>query len=85
MVYSFQRTSEIRSGHVSMARAALGLSVRDLAKLAGVNKATIVRTEAGLPLRYSTLEKIRLALESKGAEFLSSDETGRIAVSVMHI
>ncbi len=66
-----------------MARSGLGLSVRDLAELAGVNKATIVRLEAGLqPARSATIDAVRGALEQAGASFLSGEDPGTIAVSV---
>ncbi|NNE88682.1 MAG: helix-turn-helix domain-containing protein [Rhizobiales bacterium] len=66
-----------------MARSGLGLSVRDLAELAGVNKATIVRLEAGLhPARSATIDAVRSALEQAGATFLTGEDQGTIAVSV---
>jgi transcriptional regulator with XRE-family HTH domain len=65
-----------------MARGGLGLSVRELARLSGVNKATVVRTEAGLAVRADTLVAIRKALEEAGAEFLVCSETGKIAVAL---
>lgn len=65
-----------------MARSGLALSVRELARLSDVNKATVVRTEAGLPVRPGTLRRIREALEAAGAEFLVCRETGRFAVSL---
>lgn len=65
-----------------MARTGLALSVRDLARMSGVNKATIVRAEAGLPVRPRTLGYIREALEAAGAEFLECHENGMAAVSV---
>jgi len=46
-----------------MARAALKLSVRDLAKLAHVATGTIVRLEAGETLQPRTVEAIQHALE----------------------
>lgn len=57
-----------------MARAALGLGVRDLAKLADVSQDTISRLERGEALKLSTRLKIRTALESAGVAFL--DENG---------
>ena len=57
-----------------MARAALGLGVRDLAKLADVSQDTISRLERGEALKLSTRLKIRTALESAGVVFL--DENG---------
>ncbi len=65
-----------------MARSGLGLSVRELAELAGVNKATIVRLEAGTSVRDSTLGVVRQALESAGAEFLSCEEVDLVVVGI---
>ena len=67
---------------VRMARGGLGISVRELARLSGVNKATIVRTEAGLTVRADTLAAIRSALEAAGAEFLVCEASGQVAVAV---
>ena len=78
---SFGRSSRIDSRHVRMARAGLGLSVRDLAERARVNKATIVRLEAGMPVRDATTEAVKVALESEGAGFYTSND-GTICVSV---
>ena len=57
-----------------MARAALGLGVRELAALSNVAQATISRLEKGEPLKRGTVETIRNALESAGVEFI--DENG---------
>ena len=57
-----------------MARAALGLGVRDLAVLSNVAQATISRLEKGESLKRGTVELIRNALESAGVEFI--DENG---------
>jgi transcriptional regulator with XRE-family HTH domain len=59
-----------------MARAALRLSVRDLAKLAQVATGTITRLEAGETLQARTLADIRLALEKAGVVFTNGDEPG---------
>lgn len=60
-----------------MARAALGLGVRDLAKLAGVAAMTVTRFEnghsAGSP---ETLEAIRRALEVAGVELIAENGEG---------
>ena len=56
-----------------MARAATGLGVRDLAKLAGVSPDTVARLERGEELRPGTIEAIRGALGKAGATFLSDD------------
>ena len=59
-----------------MARAALKLSVRDLAGTARVGANTIVRLEAGEKLQDRTIEAIRRALESAGVEFTNGDAPG---------
>lgn len=60
-----------------MARAALGLGVRDLAKRAGVAVDTIARLERGEALRPRTIEAIRSVFEAEGLEFLdATDESG---------
>ncbi|MCG8504687.1 MAG: helix-turn-helix domain-containing protein [Sphingomonadales bacterium] len=59
-----------------MARAALGLGVRDLARLAGVSQDTISRLERGETLKVSTRLKIRNALESAGIEFIDKNGGG---------
>ena len=59
-----------------MARAALKLSVRDLAKLAHVATGTIVRLEAGETLQPRTVDVIRHALEKAGVEFTNGDKPG---------
>ncbi len=68
---------------VRMARAGLGLSVRELAERSGLNKATIVRLEAGISVRGATLQAVRAALELCGAEFLTSSDGDLAAVSVL--
>lgn len=56
-----------------MARAALGLGVRELAELAGVSFTTVNRFETGKSgLQHSTAEALRLALEAKGVQFLEA-------------
>ena len=57
-----------------MARAALGLTVRQLAESAGVSHDTIVRLEGGQPLKDRTVAAIRAALESAGVILV--DENG---------
>ncbi|WP_246249109.1 transcriptional regulator [Chelativorans alearense] len=58
-----------------MARAALQIGVRDLAKAAMVSTNTITRFERGEPLRERTVNDIRAALESAGVIFLADGET----------
>lgn len=63
-----------------MARAALGLSTHDLAKLAGVGRVTVVRFEDGGAVSTETAGRIEAALIEAGAQF--SRRAGRIGVSV---
>jgi transcriptional regulator with XRE-family HTH domain len=58
-----------------MARAALKMSVRDLAAAAKVSPNTVTRIEADLPANSSTLAAVRTALESAGVVFV--DENGQ--------
>ncbi|MGV8855943.1 MAG: helix-turn-helix domain-containing protein [Devosia sp.] len=58
-----------------MARTALGLGVRDLAKLAGdMSPDTIARLERGEQLRDSTVAKIVAAFEAAGVEFVNRED-----------
>ena len=59
-----------------MARAALGLGVRDLARLADVAQATVSRLERGEELKASTVEAIRITLEAEGIEFIPENGGG---------
>lgn len=60
---------------VRMARAALGISAKDLAKLAKVGEATVLRFERNEGRFFArTAEKIQAALEKKGIVFLGADE-----------
>jgi transcriptional regulator with XRE-family HTH domain len=59
-----------------MARAALKLNVRDLAKLSHVATGTIVRLEAGETLQPRTVEAIQRALEKAGVEFTNGNKPG---------
>jgi transcriptional regulator with XRE-family HTH domain len=57
-----------------MARAALGLGVRDLAEAAKVSVDTVARFERGDELKERTIEALQRALEIAGVEFI--DENG---------
>lgn len=59
-----------------MARAALGLTVRGLAEIAGVSHDTIVRFEAGEELKPRTVDAIRVALENAGVVFVDANGEG---------
>lgn len=67
----------ITTRQVKAARALLGWSQGDLAQRAGVSEPTIARLEAihgELGGREGTAEKIRMAIETAGVEFI--DENG---------
>ncbi len=59
---------------LKMARAAVGLGVRELAELAGVTANTITRIENGADAKQSTLDALQAVLE-KDVIFLSDGET----------
>ena len=59
-----------------MARAGLGLGVRELAAAADVSTNTIARLERGESLYPRTVKAIRTALEQAGVVFTNGDEPG---------
>jgi len=59
-----------------MARAALKLGIRDVAKLAKVAPSTVSRFEAGENLNPRTVEAIQRALEAAGVEFTDGNAPG---------
>jgi DNA-binding XRE family transcriptional regulator len=59
-----------------MARAALKMTVRQLAAAAEVSHDTIVRLEDGQELKASTIDKVRNALESAGVVFTPENGDG---------
>jgi transcriptional regulator with XRE-family HTH domain len=59
-----------------MARAGLGLGVRDLAGAAKVSTNTITRLERGEGIYPRTLAAIRAALESAGVAFIEENGGG---------
>jgi len=61
---------------LKMARAALGLGVRDLADMTGITANTISRIENGADAKQSTINAIRQALESAGVIFIPSNGNG---------
>jgi transcriptional regulator with XRE-family HTH domain len=67
----------ITSEQIRMARAALRLGVRDLAKLADLSPMTITRLENGRSGGYAeTIRKVQAALEAEGIEFTNGDAPG---------
>lgn len=59
-----------------MARAALGLGVRELAAAAKVSIDTVARFERGEELKERTIEALQRALEAAGVEFTNGDQPG---------
>jgi transcriptional regulator with XRE-family HTH domain len=59
-----------------MARAALGLAIADLAKLAGVSTNTVVRFETGAELKQSTIDALRSVFNDAGLEFIAENGGG---------
>ena len=69
----------ITSGQIKAARAMLGLTVAEMAKLAGIGFTTMVRLESadGVPAgNVKTLTAVKSAIEKAGIEFLGSPEEG---------
>lgn len=66
----------ITSVQCRMARAALGIGVRDLAERAQLSTNTITRFERGESLYPRTVEAIRTALEAAGVEFIPENGGG---------
>ncbi|MEM8773903.1 MAG: transcriptional regulator [Pseudomonadota bacterium] len=82
MSTTLEPAKSVNASHLRMARAGLNLTVRELANLAGVNKATIVRIEADVPVRESSLNSVRSALEARGAQFVICHNTLDVFVSL---
>ncbi len=59
-----------------MGRAAVGWSVRELARNAGVTPNTISRIENGGDALASTMARLQTALEDAGVIFIDADEEG---------
>ena len=69
----------ITSGQIKAARALLGLTVAEMAQLAGIGFTTMVRLESadGVPAgNVKTLTAVKSAIEKAGIEFLGSPEEG---------
>ncbi len=62
--------------HCRMARAALGMGVRDLAAAAKVSVDTVARFERGDELKERTIDALQRALEAAGVEFTNGDRPG---------
>jgi transcriptional regulator with XRE-family HTH domain len=71
-----EHSYDLTAAQSRMARAALGLGVRDLAKAAGVSPDTVARLERGEDLRPATVAAIRAALEAAGVVFIPQNGGG---------
>lgn len=66
---------------IRMARAALGISVRELAEKSGVADSTILRFETGRGgILAANLNRLQLALEEGGVVFIAADLNGGAGV-----
>jgi transcriptional regulator with XRE-family HTH domain len=71
----------IKPAQIRMARAALGISVRELATKASVAESTILRFETSKGgMQAVTLNKIQIVLEAAGLLFLPEGPDGGIGV-----
>nr|WP_245185373.1 helix-turn-helix transcriptional regulator [Falsiroseomonas frigidaquae] len=75
-VQGFLNVVQLMAVQSRMARAAVGLGVRELAAAAGVSADTIVRLEKGEALQARTLAAIRAALEAAGVDFIAENGGG---------
>jgi hypothetical protein len=66
----------ITGAQLRMARAAVRLGVRDLARLAQISPTTVTRAEADLPVNKTIIAAIERALESAGIEFIPENGGG---------
>ncbi len=71
-----RKSVTITAAQSKMARAALGLGVRELATASNVSADTIVRLERGDALMPRTLAAVVEALESAGVDFIAENGGG---------
>jgi transcriptional regulator with XRE-family HTH domain len=68
---------KLTGAHVAAARELLRLSQGELAKIAGIGRATLARFESGaMEPHPSNLEKIQLELERRGIQFSNGEGIG---------
>jgi transcriptional regulator with XRE-family HTH domain len=72
----------MRPIHLSMARAALGWTVRDLEKKSGVGRNAISRYEMGKDILASALQKLEEVLAHEGIVFFEDDKTYGTGIKV---
>lgn len=67
----------LEPSQMRMARAALKISVRELAEMSGVADSTILRFESGKGAILTTnMKRMQEALEAAGVTFLPADSSG---------
>ena len=66
----------ITGAQLRMARAAVRLGVRDLARLAQISPTTVTRAAADLPVDKTVIAAIERALEAAGIEFIPQNGGG---------
>jgi transcriptional regulator with XRE-family HTH domain len=71
----------INSTHVKMARAALGWSVRDLAKEASISPTSVTSFEKDRSINVRTLKAMEDAFANAGIEFIEQNGVGVIIKS----
>ncbi|MXP65543.1 XRE family transcriptional regulator [Roseomonas sp. M0104] len=69
----------ISAAQCRMARAALGLSLRELAKVAGVSVNTLSRVESGGNVTSRTLARVQSILSGQGVVFRRDGSVGMAA------
>src|SRR5262252_8270942 len=74
----------MRPVHLRMARAALGLTVRELEISTGVNKNTISRYESGRAIFSDALEKLEAFLREEGIILIDDNDEVGIRVRSKH-
>lgn len=74
-----QEEYDICSSQIIMARAALGLSVRELSASTGVSTSSIKRYEMAISIPAATkghLQLLRAFFEARGIEFVGTPDAG---------
>ncbi|WP_378951237.1 helix-turn-helix domain-containing protein [Mesorhizobium sp. ANAO-SY3R2] len=64
------------------ARVLLDISAKDLAKMAGVSKRSLVRIESREPVRLDTSMRVQKALEQAGIQFVPETATDGPAIRI---
>ena len=79
---SLHREPYLNAVQCRMARAALGLGVRDLAMAAQVSPSTVTRLEYGEELKPRTVKALQRVLEASGVILIEEDEMSGVGSGV---